>query len=50
MLSFFDGSDGNVAIKREQRLLADSAEREQRKDCEAGLILGVMGIMRMMGV
>ena len=47
LLSFFDGSDGNnrnnenygnVAIKREQRLLADYAEREQRKDCEAGLI------------
>ena len=37
------GSDGNVAIKREQRLLADYAEREQRKDCEAGLIMGVMG-------
>ena len=31
---------GNVAIKREQRLLADYAEREQRKDCEAGLIMG----------
>ena len=28
----------NVAIKREQRLLADYAEREQQKDCEAGLI------------
>ena len=46
LLSFFDGSDGkfgnygNVAIKREQRLLADYAEREQRKDCEAGLIMG----------
>ena len=38
---FFDGSDGNVAIKREQRLLADYAEHEQRKDCEAGLIMGV---------
>ena len=33
----------NVAIKREQRLLADYAEREQRKDCEAGLIIGIMG-------
>ena len=32
---------GNVAIKREQRLLADYAEHEQRKDCEAGLIMGV---------
>ena len=32
---------GNVAIKRGQRLLADYAEREQRKDCEAGLIMGV---------
>ena len=30
----------NVAIKREQRLLADYAEHEQRKDCEAGLIMG----------
>ena len=49
---FFDGSDGNygsdgkfgnnenVAIKREQRLLADYAEQKQRKDCEAGLIMG----------
>ena len=37
-------SYGNVAIKREQRLLADYAEREQRKDCEAGLIIGIMGI------
>ena len=39
---FFDGSDGkfgNVAIKREQRLLADYAEHKQRKDCEAGLII-----------
>ena len=35
LLSFFDGSYGNVAIKREQRLLADYAEHEQRKDCEA---------------
>ena len=47
LLSFFDGSDGkfenneNVAIKREQRLLAGYAEHEQRKDCEAGLIMGV---------
>ena len=49
LLSFFYGSDGkfennenneNVAIKRGQRLLADFAEREQRKDCEAGLIMG----------
>ena len=32
------GSLENVAIKREQRLLADYAEREQQKDCEAGLI------------
>ena len=36
---------GNVAIKREQRLLADYAEHEQRKDCEAGLTMGIMGIM-----
>ena len=28
----------NVAIKREQRLLADYAEQKQQKDCEAGLI------------
>ena len=48
LLSFFDGSDGkfgnneNVAIKREQRLLADYAEQKQRKDCEAGLIMGIM--------
>ena len=35
------GKFGNVAIKREQRLLADYAEREQRKDCEAGLMMGV---------
>ena len=35
------GNNGNVAIKRGQRLLADYAEREQRKDCEAGLIMGV---------
>ena len=33
-------SYGNVAIKREQRLLADYAEHKQRKDCEAGLIMG----------
>ena len=33
-------NNGNVAIKREQRLLADYAEHEQRKDCEAGLIIG----------
>ena len=32
---------GNVAIKRGQRLLADYAEHEQRKDCEAGLIIGI---------
>ena len=31
---------GNVAIKRGQSLLADYAEHEQRKDCEAGLIKG----------
>ena len=31
---------GNVAIKREQRLLADYAEHKQRKDCESGLIIG----------
>jgi hypothetical protein len=37
---------GNVAIKREQRLLADYAEREQRKDCEAGLIMGERGKMK----
>ena len=37
-------NNGNVAIKRGQRLLADYAEHEQRKDCEAGLIMGVMGI------
>ena len=36
-----DRSNRNVAIKRGQRLLADYAEREQRKDCEAGLIIGV---------
>ena len=36
------GNFGNVAIKREQRLLADYAEREQRKDCDAGLIMGIM--------
>ena len=38
-----DRSNRNVAIKREQRLLVDYAEHEQRKDCEAGLIMGVMG-------
>ena len=37
------GSVGNVAIKRGQRLLADFAEREQRKDCEAELIMGERG-------
>ena len=31
------GIFGNVAIKREQRLLADYAEQKQQKDCEAGL-------------
>ena len=41
--------DGNVAIKRGQRLLADYAEREQRKDCEAGLTMGIMGVMGVMG-
>ena len=35
---------GNVAIKRGQSLLADYAEHEQRKDCEAGLIMGIMGV------
>ena len=39
------GKFGNVAIKREQRLLADYAEREQRKDCEAGLIMGIIGVI-----
>ena len=39
------GKFGNVAIKREQRLLADYAEREQRKDCEAGLIIGIIGVI-----
>ena len=34
-------NNGNVAIKRGQRLLADYAEQEQRKDCEAGLTMGV---------
>ena len=34
-------NNGNVAIKRGQRLLADYAEQKQRKDCEAGLIMGV---------
>ena len=47
LLSFFDGSYGNnenyvnVAIKRGQRLLADYAEQKQRKECEAGLTMGV---------
>ena len=48
---FLDGSNGNngnVAIKRGQRLLADYAEQKQRKDCEAGLIMGVIGIMGIM--
>ena len=36
-----NGNNGNVAIKRGQRLLADYAEQKQRKDCEAGLIMGV---------
>ena len=46
-LSFFFRADRagrsnrNVAIKRGQRLLADYAEHEQRKECEAGLIMGV---------
>ncbi|MBQ6604936.1 MAG: hypothetical protein IIX17_04965 [Tidjanibacter sp.] len=40
------GNYGNVAIKREQRLLADFAEREQRKDCEAGLIMGERGKLK----
>ena len=40
----------NVAIKREQRLLADYAEHEQRKDCEAGLIIGIMGIIGIIGI
>ena len=31
------GNLENVAIKREQRLLADYAEQKQQKDCEAGL-------------
>ena len=38
-----DRNNGNVAIKREQRLLADFAEHKQRKDCEAGLIIGIIG-------
>ena len=42
---FIDGKFGNVAIKREQRLLADYAEWEQRKDCEAGLIIGIIGVI-----
>ena len=33
-----DGNYENLAIKRGQRLLADYAEREQQKDCDAGLI------------
>ena len=37
------GNYGNVAIKREQRLLAGDAEQKQRKDCEAGLIMRIMG-------
>ena len=40
-----DRSNRNVAIKRGQSLLADYAEHEQRKDCEAGLIMGTMGTM-----
>ena len=43
-----DRSDENVAIKREQMLLADYAEREQRKDCEAGLIMRIMGTLRLL--
>ena len=38
-----NGNNGNVAIKRAQRLLADYAEQEQRKDCEAGLTMGERG-------
>ena len=34
------GNYENVAIKQEQRLLADYAEHEQRKDCKAGLMMG----------
>ena len=41
---------GNVAIKREQRLLADYAEYEQRKDCEAGLIMGIIGAIGVIGI
>ena len=44
MADMADRSNRNVAIKREQRLLADYAEHEQRKDCEAGLIMGTMGV------
>ena len=44
--TFVYGNYRNVAIKREQRLLADSAEHEQRKECEAGLIMGIMGVIR----
>ena len=40
-----NGNNGNVAIKRGQRLLADYAEHEQRKDCEAGLIMGIIGVI-----
>ena len=40
-----NGNNGNVAIKRGQRLLADYAEHEQRKDREAGLIMGIMGVI-----
>ena len=36
-----NGNNGNAAIKRGQRLLADYAEHQQRKDCEAGLTMGV---------
>ena len=46
------GSNGNyenVAITREQRLLADFAEREQRKDCEAGLMMGVEERIEILG-
>ena len=45
-----DGKFGNVAIKRGQSLLADYAEQKQRKDCEAGLILGVIGVIGVMGI
>ena len=43
------GKFGNVAIKREQRLLADYAEREQRKACEAGLSEGRLGNLGRVG-